>query len=282
MTSLNLKAQDASVRDQFPQYFATFSIARIKTSLVLLALLILLVIGIEQLELKWDRIFTGLLRLGDIVVLMLPPDPGWGSLFNSYLAAMLETISIAFVGTFVAAIIAIPLSLLAARNTTLNRLMQFLARRTFDTLRGVDILIWALIWINVVGLGPFAGALAIICVDVGSFGKLFSEALEAVDKNPTEGIQSSGGNRLQQIQFGVIPQVLPVFFSQILYFFEANTRSATIIGIVGAGGVGFILSEQIRSLEFQQLSFVILLILITVSLIDLLSARLRHALIQPN
>ena len=119
MISLNLKAQDASVRNQFPQYFTTFSIGRLKTLLVLLALLILLVIGIEQLELKWDRIFTGLLRLGDIVILMLPPDPGWGSLFNSYLAAMLETISIAFVGTFVAAFIAIPLSLIAARKTNL-------------------------------------------------------------------------------------------------------------------------------------------------------------------
>jgi phosphonate transport system permease protein len=282
MSTLNLNEHDANLKEQFPQYFATFSIARVKTLFVLLALLIVLVIGIHQLEIKWDRIFIGMQRLGDIVILMFPPDPGWGPLFKSYIDAMVETISIAFLGTFMAAIIAIPLSLLAARNTNLNRLLQYLSRRTFDTLRGIDILIWALIWINVVGLGPFAGVLAIICSDVGSFGKLFSEALEAVDKNPTEGIQSSGGNRLQQIQFGVIPQVLPVFFSQILYFFESNTRSATIIGIVGAGGVGFILSEQIRSLEFQQLSFVILLILITVSLIDLLSARLRHALIQPH
>jgi phosphonate transport system permease protein len=140
-----------------------------------------------------------------------------------------------------------------------------------------------LIWINVVGLGPFAGVLAIICSDLGSFGKLFSEAIEAADRKPVEGITSTGGSRIQQIRFGILPQVLPVFLSQVLYYFESNTRSATIIGIVGAGGIGLILSEQIRTLEFQQVSFVILMILVTVSAIDWLCSKLRFQVIgQPQ
>jgi phosphonate transport system permease protein len=146
-------------------------------------------------------------------------------------------------------------------------------------LRGVDTLIWALIWINVVGLGPFAGVLAIICSDLGSFGKLFSEAIEAADRKPVEGITSTGGSRIQQFRFGIVPEVLPVLLSQVLYYFESNTRSATIIGIVGAGGIGLILSEQIRTLEFQQVSFVILLILVTVSVIDHLCSKLRFSII---
>jgi phosphonate transport system permease protein len=210
---------------------------------------------------------------------MFPPDPGWGPTLLRYLHAMAETVAIAFLGTLVSAILAFPLASLAARNTRINLVMHFLARRTFDTLRGVDTLIWALIWINVVGLGPFAGVLAIICSDLGSFGKLFSEAIEAADRKPVEGITSTGGSRIQQIRFGILPQVLPVFLSQVLYYFESNTRSATIIGIVGAGGIGLILSEQIRTLEFQQVSFVILMILVTVSAIDWLCSKLRFKVI---
>ncbi len=157
--------------------------------------------------------------------------------------------------------------------------MQFFARRSFDTLRGVDILIWALIWINVVGLGPFAGVLALFMSDLGIFGKLFSEAIEAADDKPVEGVLSTGGSSVAAVRFGILPQLLPVLLSQVLYAFESNTRSASIIGIVGAGGIGLILSEQIRTLELQQMSFVILLILATVSLIDWGCARLRFSII---
>jgi phosphonate transport system permease protein len=211
-----------------------------------------------------------------MVMRMLPPDPGR---FNLYLDAMLETLAIALLGTLLAAIAAFPLGFLAARNTTLNRLVQFMARRSFDTLRGVDILIWALIWINVVGLGPFAGVLALFMSDLGIFGKLFSEAIEAADNKPVEGVLSTGGTATASVRFGVLPQMMPVMLSQVLYAFESNTRSASIIGIVGAGGIGLILSEQIRTLELQQMSFVILMILVTVSVIDYFCSKLRFAII---
>ena len=163
----------------------------------------------------------------------------------------------------------------AAQNVIANKLLHLLARRGLDTIRSIDTLIWALIWINVVGLGPFAGALAIMCSDFGAFGKLMSEAIETADRKPVEGILSTGGGRLASIRFGILPQVLPVFASQVLYFFESNTRSATIIGIVGAGGIGLHLSELIRVLDWQPALFVILMVLVTVAVIDQISQRLR-------
>jgi phosphonate transport system permease protein len=158
-------------------------------------------------------------------------------------------------------------------------LIRFPARRFLDSIRGVDTLIWALVWINVVGLGPFAGVLAIASSDFGAFGKLFSEAIETADKKEVEGIRSVGGTPLHEIRFGLIPQVLPVIAGQILYFIESNTRSATIIGIVGAGGIGAQLAEQIRVLEWQNVSFLILMILAAVAAIDFISSRLRFAII---
>ena len=236
----------------------------------------LFIYGLLSLDVTFARLYGGLGELGSMVMKMLPPDPGR---FNLYLDAMLETLAIALLGTLLAAIAAFPLGFLAARNTTLNRLVQFMARRSFDTLRGVDILIWALIWINVVGLGPFAGVLALFMSDLGIFGKLFSEAIEAADNKPVEGVLSTGGTATDSVRFGVLPQLMPVMLSQVLYAFESNTRSASIIGIVGAGGIGLILSEQIRTLELQQMSFVILMILVTVSVIDYFCSKLRFAII---
>jgi phosphonate transport system permease protein len=210
---------------------------------------------------------------------MIPPNPGSWANASLYLHALAETVAIAFLGTLMAAVLAFPLGLLAARNVMMSRVVQFMARRSLDTVRGIDTLVWALIWINVVGLGPFAGVLAIMTPDLGTFGKLYSEAIEAADRKPVEGITAAGGARVHEVRFGLLPQVLPVMLSQVLYYFESNTRSATIIGIVGAGGIGLHLSEQIRTYEWDKVAFLILMILVTVSAIDWLSGRLRHAVI---
>jgi phosphonate transport system permease protein len=131
----------------------------------------------------------------------------------------------------------------------------------------------------VVGLGPFAGVLAIAVSDTGGLGKLFSEAIEATRARERETIVASGGAPWMGIRFGLIPQVLPIIAGQILYFFESNTRSATIIGIVGAGGIGLQLSEQIRTYNFDQVAFIVLLILVAVAAIDFVSGKLRFAII---
>lgn len=279
--SAHLPASERAValRQRYGAHFQPFYRGRMRSLFFAFIAIAMFLYGLHSLDLSYGRLVGGVGELGAMVVRMLPPHPGSASLAGVYAYAMLETLAIALLGTLMAAVVAFPLGFLAARNTTLNRVVQFFARRSFDTLRGVDILIWALIWINVVGLGPFAGVLALFMSDLGSFGKLFSEAIEAADDKPVEGVLSTGGSGLTAVRFGILPQMLPVLLSQVLYAFESNTRSASIIGIVGAGGIGLILSEQIRTLELQQMAFVILLIWATVSLIDYFCSRIRFAII---
>ena len=221
-------------------------------------------------------LWAGLGRLTDVAELMWPPTAGGHAAI--YLHALGQTLAIAFLGTLAAAVLALPAGLLAARNVVANRLVHVLARRTLDGVRSVDTLIWALVWINVVGLGPFAGALAIATSDFGALAKLMSEAVEAADRRDVEGVLASGGGRLHVVRFGLVPQVLPLLLGQALYFLESNTRSAGIIGIVGAGGIGLHLFEAVRVLEWGQVSCLILLLLVAVAAIDALSRRLRQAL----
>ncbi|MEO8317493.1 MAG: phosphonate ABC transporter, permease protein PhnE [Bradyrhizobium sp.] len=268
------------LRTKYPDVFARPASARLAMPAMLIAAFAVFVFGLINLDFSPTKLFTGLHQLGWISVMMIPPDPG--SSLPIYLSALGETLSIALLGTTLAAVMALPVSLLAARNIIPSNFIRFPVRRFLDSIRGVDTLIWALVWINVVGLGPFAGVLAIAVSDFGAFGKLFSEAIEAADRKQVEGIRASGGNALHEIRFGLMPQVLPVIAGQVLYFIESNTRSATIIGIigiVGAGGIGLQLAEQIRVLEWQKVSFLILMILVAVAVIDWISTKLRFAII---
>jgi phosphonate transport system permease protein len=263
----------AATLSEPPRTFSWYSLV-IGGAVLLSWLVGLFVLGVTP----W-AIFARLGRLGDIVALMFPPSPGSWAHFWTYLDALGETLAIAFVGTSVASLFALPLGFLAAQNVVAGRILHFLTRRALDTVRSVDTLIWALIWINVVGLGPFAGALAIASTDFAALAKLMSEAVETASKGPVEGVIAAGGGRLLVIRFGLLPQVLPIFASQALYYFESNTRSATIIGIVGAGGIGLYLSEMIRVLEWQEAAFLILMVLVAVAAIDMVSRRLRSVIL---
>jgi phosphonate transport system permease protein len=260
---------NALVRGSAREKFLPFVVAGLMLAVAAYALF--------RLEFSFARLGTGIVQLGTFLGLMIPPSPGT-QLF-SLLKALAETVAIAFLGTLLAAIIAFPLGFMAARNTMASAVVRFISRRFSDTIRGVDTLIWALIWINVVGLGPFAGVLAIMTSDIGSFSKLYSEAIEAIDRKAGEGVISTGGSKLHAIRFGIVPQVMPVLISQVLYYFESNTRSATIIGIVGAGGIGLYLAEMIRTYEWDNVAFIILMILVTVAVIDFISSRLRLAIV---
>jgi phosphonate transport system permease protein len=224
------------------------------------------------------RILEGTGKLYSVLQFMLPPaHNGW---LGEFLYGILQTLGMAFIGTLTASIAAIPLGFLGAKNIVPNWIFHFGLRRFFDGLRGIDALIWALIFINMVGLGPFAGILAITVTDTGTLAKLFAEAIENIDRKQVEGVRSSGAGYIQVIRYGVLPQVLPVMLSNALYYFESNTRSATILGVVGAGGIGLLLSDRIRVNNWDEACFIIILILVTVSLIDLLSKNIRHRFIR--
>lgn len=267
----------AALRSRYPGVFERPASARLATPLAAVAAMGIFVFGLVDLGFSPTRLLAGISQLGWITLMMLPPDPG--ASLPTYLKSMGETLSIAMLGTMLAAVLALPVSLLAARNIVPSAIFRFPVRRLFDSIRGVDTLIWALVWINVVGLGPFAGVLAIAVSDFGALGKLFSEAIEGADRRQVEGVRAAGGSALHEIRFGLLPQVLPVIAGQVLYFIESNTRSATIIGIVGAGGIGLQLAEQIRVLEWQKVSFLILMILVAVAAIDWISGKLRFAII---
>ena len=227
-----------------------------------------------------ERIWVGLGRLGRVLSFMFPPYfwSTWAEWLEIF-TALGETVAMAFLGTFLGAVIAFPLSFLGAKN--INRIFWLRqgTRRFYDVIRAFETLILALIFIRAFGLGPLPGILAIAVSEIGTFAKLFSEALENTSKKPVEGVVASGGSRLQSIRYAVMPQVLPVHLSVLLYNFESNVRSGTILGIVGAGGIGFLLSDRISTYYWDQAWTMIFLIIAMVYLIDFLSGLIRTRLI---
>jgi phosphonate transport system permease protein len=228
-------------------------------------------------EILGTKVITGLPKLGGALLLMLVPS-GFQHL-PEFLWALMETIAMAFLGTCIGAVLAAPLAVLCARTTFPIRVLQFGFRRFSDALRSFDHLIWALVFVRAIGLGPMAGILAIALVDLGTLAKLYSEAIDNASKNPVEGVRASGGTWLDGVRLGVLPQVLPNMLSTTLYMWESNTRSATILGIVGAGGIGYQLADRLRVYEFGEASLMIILIIAAVYAIDSLSSWLRSMLI---
>ncbi|MGD9918513.1 MAG: phosphonate ABC transporter, permease protein PhnE [Paenirhodobacter sp.] len=195
--------------------------------------------------------------------------------------AMGETVLMAFLGTMGAGLIAFPLAFLAAANFAPARLLRLGLRRMFDFFRGVDGLIWTVILSRAFGPGPMTGALAILMTDTGTFGKTFSEALENIDGKQVEGIASTGADAAQRARFGVIPQVAPVILSQLLYYLESNTRSATVIGAIVGGGIGLLLTQAILTQkDWEEVCYYIILIVATVMAMDSFSGWIRRRFIR--
>jgi len=195
--------------------------------------------------------------------------------------AIFETILMAFLGTFAAAIISLPLAFFAATNFTSIWAVRFGMRRVFDFVRGVDSLIWTIILARAFGPGPMTGALAILITDIGTFGKQFSETLENIDDKQVDGIRSTGANAVQRARFGVLPQITPVLLAQVLYMFESNTRSATVIGAIVGGGIGLLLTQAISTQkDWEDVAYYLVLIVLMVIMMDTLSGWLRRKLIK--
>jgi phosphonate transport system permease protein len=227
----------------------------------------------------FSRVFTSLPKVWIILRLMLD----WSRIAEwdhaELWRSMLETVAMAYLGTMLALVFAVPLGFLGARNVIPQPVFRFFTRRLFDGLRGLDQLIWALAFVRAMGLGPIAGILAIAVAETGILAKLFAEAVENIDRKQVEGIISVGAGFIARLRFAVLPQILPLMISQTLYSIEANSREATILGLVGAGGIGLRLSERIQINAWDQVSYVIVLILIAVAVIDTTSRTLRLRLI---
>lgn len=225
-----------------------------------------------------DRFVSGLVAVCGYFIHMF----NWQNIHEWPILYILEqiaiTFGIVFIGTFTASFIALPLSFIAARNIMNRGIFKVIAmcmRRFFDVCRGVDMAIWGLIFVRAVGLGPLAGSLAIIVQDIGVFGKLYAEGHEAVEKRPTKGLKALGANSLQTHRFGIFTQSFPSFLALTLYQLESNTRSASVLGFVGAGGIGLVYAENMRLWNWDIVMFITIVLVAVVMLIDKLSSILR-------
>ena len=225
----------------------------------------------EGAEINFGNLWTYRGNIQELAGDFFPPDlTHW----KRYAHEMIITIHIAIWGSVTAVFASIPLGLLSAKNIAPFWIVAPV-RRLMDAFRAINEIVFALLFVAAVGLGPFAGVLALFIHTTGVLAKLFSEAVEAINEKTVEGIRATGASKFSEIRFGVLPQVFPLWSSFILYRFESNVRSATVLGIVGAGGIGQSLFETIRSFDYQQACTILIIIVISVSLIDILSARLR-------
>lgn len=234
-----------------------------------------LVASLQTAEVSPQEFWKGLPRLVDWLTRLWPPD---FSEFPSFLEAIWETLAIAIVGTGAAIVVALPLALLVARNITPLSWLATLLRGFSNLLRGIDTAIFALLFVSIVGLGPFAGVLGVACHTTGSMAKLYAEVLETIPHEPVEAIEATGSDRIRTFAFAVLPEALPGLIGITLYLWEFNVRSSVILGIVGAGGIGYELLVSLKLLDFPRLATILILILTMVSLIDAFSAYLRQRL----
>lgn len=239
----------------------------------------------------WGRTYGELLVLATFGERIDPDRSNFGHIVDDFLgnnvwqhsdilSKLMQTLVMAFVGTLFGTLVAFPLAFIAARNITPNRAANWFMKRCFDFLRSIDMLIWALFFTRSFGPGPIPGIAAIFFTDSGALGKVYAEALENVDDKQREGVKSVGASPAVVNRFGVVPQVLPVFISQSLYFWESNIRSATVIGAVGAGGIGLKLLEAMgTNADWDKVAYMVLLILLVVFLFDNISNAIRSRLI---
>ncbi|MGF1658131.1 MAG: phosphonate ABC transporter, permease protein PhnE [Rubrimonas sp.] len=267
------RARIAHARVRAPEAFRPRPGARLRAWGGLALVASVTAFAIWRLDLGFAQLWDGLGRLGFLIALMVPPSPGGYP--GDIARAMLETVAMAFLGTLLSSTLSLPLGFLGARNVVTNALAHFSLRRLFDSGRAIDSLVWALFFISVVGLGPFAGMLALAAGDIGSLSKLYAEAIENAEVEQVEGVRATGAGPVQTAWLGYLPQVLPVILSHALFYFEGNVRSASILGVVGAGGIGMLLSERIRAGDWPEAAFIILVILIAVALLDALSKEIR-------
>ncbi len=235
------------------------------------------VLGISgwQAEVSLEELAEGLPRLWDWAHRLWPPDL---SELPTFLVATWETLAIAILGTGVAAFLALPMSWFLARNVSPMPTLAWGLRGITNVLRGIDTAIFALFFVSVVGLGPFAGVLGVLFHTTGSMAKLYAEVLEGLPAAAIEAVEVTGAGRLRTFAFAVLPEALPGLLGVTLYLWEFNVRSSVILGIVGAGGIGYELLVSLKLLDFGRLTTILLLILMMISVIDLASARLRQCL----
>lgn len=228
-------------------------------------------IGVSPLEL-----FSNLGKMGRLLDDSFPP--AW-NFWPRLIKPLLETLQIAIIGTIFGSILALPLAILAARTVSPSRPLYWLNRNIMNVLRTMPDLFWAMLFASAVGFGPFAGTLALTVFTVAVVSKLTSESVESIDMKLTEAVRASGGNWLETVFFSVLPQALPQYVSYVLYALELNVRASTVLGLVGAGGIGMVLNTQRTTFQYDRVTMIVLFVFVVVVLIEQLSEAARRRLV---
>lgn len=267
-----LKQQNPEIFSRQGRYLRTLGM--ITVAIVLYYVFFFLVFGIS-----WPQFANGCQQISRYFMRMFVWHDFANWPFGYYFQQIFITLAIVFAGTITATLLALPLSFLAARNVMSSPVLRPIAalvRRLLDILRGIDMAIWGLIFVRAVGMGPLAGVLAIVMQDIGLLGKLYAEGHEAVDKSPSRGLTAVGANGLQKHRYGIFTQSFPTFLALSLYQIESNTRSAAVLGFVGAGGIGLVYAENMRLWNWDVVMFITLILVVIVMLMDKVSAILRN------
>ncbi|MBC3219235.1 phosphonate ABC transporter, permease protein PhnE [Serratia fonticola] len=267
-----LKQQNPEIFSRQGRYLRTLGM--ITVAIVLYYVFFFLVFGIS-----WPQFANGCQQISRYFMRMFVWHDFANWPFGYYFQQIFITLAIVFAGTITATLLALPLSFLAARNVMSSPVLRPIAtlvRRLLDILRGIDMAIWGLIFVRAVGMGPLAGVLAIVMQDIGLLGKLYAEGHEAVDKSPSRGLTAVGANGLQKHRYGIFTQSFPTFLALSLYQIESNTRSAAVLGFVGAGGIGLVYAENMRLWNWDVVMFITLVLVVVVMLMDKISAILRN------
>lgn len=250
-----------------------------KKALVLIMVLLLAAFTYwagSGVEFSISRLHEGLPYMADFLKRMFPPD---FTVLEKVMNETLLTIQLAWISTVLATVLSIPVAFFAASNIFQSKMLRSTTIFVLNADRAIDSLILALFFVSAVGLGPFPGTLALAIHSVGMLGKLFADAIEAIDAGPVEALESAGAGKLATIRWGIWPQVAPHFISLFLFRFELNIRVAVVLGLVGAGGIGFLLTQYMRLFQYQKVCTVILVILVLVMFVDFVSSRLRKAVL---
>lgn len=227
-------------------------------------------------NLSITQLVTGIPSMLDLISRMLPPN--W-DVTGKIIQATIETIQIAIWGTTLAVLLAIPLGLLAARNISPHPVIYASARCILNALRSISELIFALIFVVAVGLGPFPGVLALAFHSAGQLGKFYAESIENIDPGPVDALRATGAHTIQVIRYGIVPQIIPEFVTFSLYRWESDVRAASILGMVGAGGLGLELMASMRLFQYQDTAMILVVIMVTVTMVDYISTKIRAKII---
>lgn len=288
MTSHIHRLGDQQVATLLGQYRADVALKRRRTLLLACAVALCTALAAWGGEVDLNRFIQGLPRFWSYLYEILPKLrlshlgtdlAEWFWNWDGWLKLLAETLLVAYVGTFLGGAIGFLLSFLASANLVKNAIVRNLVRRFLEFCRTVPDIVFALLFVYALGLGPLPGVLAIAIHTLGALGKQFAEVIENIDMNPVEGVRASGASWVEQVRFAVVPQVLSGFVSYSLLRFEINVRGASVMGFVGAGGIGKELLGSIRQFYYSDVSAILLMIVTTVFIIDVLTERLRHRLL---